>query len=101
LGNSVHTHASLTLIFLVSGLKASTSKKSYISGQSFRRFGNSKEPCSCFVFVLWEGIEIKSVEDLDVFKLAHQLALKTYSTTKTFQGQRRLVSRTRCGVRQA
>jgi len=31
-----------------------------------------------------EGIEMKSVEDLDVFKLAHQLALKTYSTTKTF-----------------
>ena len=27
---------------------------------------------------------MKSVEDLDVFKLAHQLALKTYSTTKTF-----------------
>ena len=31
-----------------------------------------------------EGIEMKSVEDLDVFKLAHQLALKTYSTTKVF-----------------
>jgi hypothetical protein len=30
------------------------------------------------------GIEMKSVEDLDVFKLAHQLALKTYSTTKVF-----------------
>ena len=27
---------------------------------------------------------MKSVEDLDVFKLAHQLALKTYSTTKSF-----------------
>ena len=27
---------------------------------------------------------MKSVVDLDVFKLAHQLALKTYSTTKTF-----------------
>jgi len=27
---------------------------------------------------------MKSVEDLDAFKLAHQLALKTYSTTKTF-----------------
>ena len=27
---------------------------------------------------------MKSVEDLDVFKLAHQLALKTHSTTKTF-----------------
>jgi four helix bundle protein len=27
---------------------------------------------------------MKSVEDLDVFKLAHQLALKTYPTTKTF-----------------
>jgi 23S rRNA-intervening sequence protein len=37
-----------------------------------------------FVLVLWEGIEMKSVEDLDVFKLAHQLALKTYSTTKVF-----------------
>ena len=30
------------------------------------------------------GIEMKSVEDLDVFKLAHQFALKTYSTTKVF-----------------
>ena len=37
-----------------------------------------------FVSVLWEGFEMKSVEDLDVFKLAHQLALKTYSTTKAF-----------------
>src|SRR5215475_8442651 len=27
---------------------------------------------------------MKSVEELDVFKLAHQLALKTYSTAKTF-----------------
>jgi four helix bundle protein len=36
------------------------------------------------VLVFWEGIEMKSVEDLDVFKLAHQLALKTYSTTKVF-----------------
>ena len=27
---------------------------------------------------------MKSVEDLDVFKLSHQLALKTYSVTKTF-----------------
>jgi len=36
------------------------------------------------VLVLWEGIEMKSVEDLDVFELAHQLALKTCSTTKTF-----------------
>jgi hypothetical protein len=27
---------------------------------------------------------MKSVEDLDVFKLAHQLAVKTYSVTKTF-----------------
>ena len=27
---------------------------------------------------------MKSIEDLDVFKLAHQLALKTYSVTKTF-----------------
>ncbi len=27
---------------------------------------------------------MNSVEDLDVFKLAHQLALKVYSTTKTF-----------------
>jgi hypothetical protein len=26
-----------------------------------------------FVLVLGEGIEMKSVEDLDVFKLAHQL----------------------------
>jgi hypothetical protein len=30
------------------------------------------------VLVLWEGIEMKSVEDLDVFKLAHQLALKIH-----------------------
>jgi hypothetical protein len=43
---------------------------------------------------------MKSVEDLDVFKLAHQLALKTYSTTKTFQGQRPLVSWIRCEGRQ-
>ena len=27
---------------------------------------------------------MKSVEDMDVFKLAHQLAFKTYSTTKVF-----------------
>jgi four helix bundle protein len=27
---------------------------------------------------------MKSVEDLDVFKLAHHLALKIYSVTKTF-----------------
>ena len=27
---------------------------------------------------------MKSVEDLDVFKLAHHLALKTYSATKGF-----------------
>jgi four helix bundle protein len=27
---------------------------------------------------------MNSVEDLDVFKLAHQLALKTYSATKSF-----------------
>jgi len=36
------------------------------------------------VLVLWEGSEMKSVEDLDVFKLAHQLALKTYAVTKKF-----------------
>ena len=30
---------------------------------------------------------MKSVEDLDVFKLAHQLALKTYTVTKTFPGE--------------
>jgi len=35
------------------------------------------------VFVT-EDCDMKSVEDLDVFKLAHQLALKTYSTTKVF-----------------
>jgi len=28
---------------------------------------------------------MKSVEDLDVFKLAHQLALKTYSVTQKFR----------------
>jgi four helix bundle protein len=27
---------------------------------------------------------MRSVEDLDVFKLAHDLALKTYAITKTF-----------------
>ncbi|MGE5302580.1 MAG: four helix bundle protein [Alphaproteobacteria bacterium] len=27
---------------------------------------------------------MKSVEDLDVFKLAHQLALKTYAVTSNF-----------------
>ena len=32
---------------------------------------------------------MKSVEDLDVFKLAHQLALKTYSTTKNFRKEYR------------
>jgi len=36
------------------------------------------------VLVLWEEIEMKSVEDLDVFKLTHELALKAYSTTKVF-----------------
>ena len=30
------------------------------------------------------GTAMNSVEDLDVFKLAHQLALKTYSATKGF-----------------
>ena len=35
---------------------------------------------------------MKSVEDLDVFKLAHHLALKTYSTTKSFPGPRLSVS---------
>jgi hypothetical protein len=33
---------------------------------------------------VWEEMEMKGVEELDVFKLAHQLALKTYSTTKVF-----------------
>ena len=39
---------------------------------------------------------MKSVEDLDVVKLVHKLALKTYSTTKIFQERRRSASRTRC-----
>jgi len=30
------------------------------------------------------GRNMTSVEDLDVFKLAHQLALKTYAVTKKF-----------------
>ena len=30
------------------------------------------------------GSNVKSVEDLDIFKLAHQLALKVYSVTKAF-----------------
>ena len=32
---------------------------------------------------VWENA-MKSVEELDVFRLAHELALKTYSTTKMF-----------------
>jgi hypothetical protein len=40
------------------------------------------------VFVLraraQEATAMNSVEDLDVFKLAHELALKTYAATKTF-----------------
>ena len=39
---------------------------------------------------------MKSVEDLDVFKLAHQLALKIYSTTKGFPREEMLVWWTRC-----
>ena len=31
-----------------------------------------------------EGMDMNSVEDLDVFKLAHELALKIYSVTKSF-----------------
>ena len=31
-----------------------------------------------------EGKRMNSVEDLDVFKLAHELALKAYSATKGF-----------------
>jgi hypothetical protein len=31
-----------------------------------------------------EGKHMKRVEDLDVFKLAHQLAIKTYAVTKGF-----------------
>jgi len=38
---------------------------------------------------------MKSVEDLDVFKLAHQLALKSYSVTKAFQKRRHSVWWTR------
>jgi hypothetical protein len=30
------------------------------------------------------GKQMNSVEDLEVFKLAHELALKTYSATKAF-----------------
>jgi hypothetical protein len=33
------------------------------------------------------GVAMNSVEDLDVFKLAHQLALKTYSATKASQAR--------------
>ena len=39
---------------------------------------------SCSVIVTSEGKQMNNVEDLDVFKLAHQLALKTYSATKAF-----------------
>ncbi len=38
---------------------------------------------SCFVIVSLAGKQMNSVEDLDVFELAHQLALKTYSVIKT------------------
>ena len=36
--------------------------------------------CSCYVFVTLrlEEKHMKSVEDLDVFKLSHQLALEIY-----------------------
>jgi ORF6N domain/23S rRNA-intervening sequence protein len=40
--------------------------------------------CGKIVIVTSGGTAMNSVEDLDVFKLAHQLALKTYSATKTF-----------------
>ena len=40
---------------------------------------------------------MKSVEDLDVFKLVHQLALKIYAVTKTFPRERRLAWWTRRG----
>ena len=39
---------------------------------------------SCYVIVSLEGEQMRTVEDLDVFKLAHQLALKTYLATKGF-----------------
>ena len=67
-------------------------EREYVGCQVFAILIIVKRTVLVFVLVLWEGIEMKSVEDLDVFKLAHQLALKTYSTTKLFQGQRRLVS---------
>ena len=38
-----------------------------------------RDTCSCS-----GGHDMNSVEDLDVFKLAHELALKIYSVTKTF-----------------
>jgi four helix bundle protein len=43
---------------------------------------------------------MKSVEDLDVFKLSHQLALTIYSVTKMFPRKRRLVWWNRCAARQ-
>ena len=59
---------------------------------SFRRFGNSKgtwsEPCSCFVLVLWEGIDMKSVEDVDVFKLAHQVSAQDLLDPEEFPEDR-------------
>jgi four helix bundle protein len=39
---------------------------------------------SCFVIVASRRDRMNRVEDLDVFKLAHQLALKTYAATKAF-----------------
>jgi 23S rRNA-intervening sequence protein len=36
------------------------------------------------VIVFFGGNAMNRVEDLDVFKLAHQLALKTYAATKAF-----------------
>ena len=43
---------------------------------------------------------MNSVEDLDVFKLAHELALKIYSVTKNFPGEETYSRSTRCGEQQ-
>jgi hypothetical protein len=56
-----------------------------------------------FVIVSSDGKQMNSVEDLDVFKLAHQLALKAYSATKASHARssrsNRSIPRIESGVR--
>jgi hypothetical protein len=60
------------------------SRARYFSGYEYAhahagRDGRVRVTCSS-----QEDCNMTSVEDLDVFKLAHQLTLKTYATTKKF-----------------